>query len=140
MQKRIVVCFVALLFFVSCNPTGNTVNLTDPVEAGREFIDASLKGNYAKAKKYVLADSINMEYFNRYESFNKNLSSNEKDGYKNANIIIDSIQNISDSVTIINYSNTFKRSPGKVKLLKIDKEWLVDFKFTFLGNSDYGNK
>ena len=68
------------------------------MEAGREFIDASLKGNYDVAKKYVLADSTNMEYFNRLERFNKNLSEQQKDGYKNANIIIDSIQNISDSV------------------------------------------
>jgi hypothetical protein len=134
MQKIVFSCFAVLLFFDSCNPNGNTINLTDPVEVGREFIDASLKGNYATAKKYVLVDSINMEYFNRYESFNEKLGSHEKDGYKNANIIIDSIQNISDSVTIINYSNTFKRSPDKIKLVKINNGWLVDFKFTFLGN------
>ena len=129
---------VVLLFFESCNP--GTINRTDPVEAGREFIDASLKGNYDVAKKYVLADSTNMEYFNGLESFNKKLDPQQKDGYKNANILIDSIQNISDSVTIINYSNTFKKSPTKIKLVKINNEWLVDFKFTFLGNSDYGNK
>jgi len=79
-----------------------------------------------------------MEYFNVQESFNKRLRSQEKEGYKNANIIIDSIQNISDSVTIINYSNTFKKSPTKIKLVKKNNEWFVDFKFTFTGNYNYG--
>lgn len=135
----ILVWFVGMILFWSCNQSGNDVNLSDPMEAGREFIDASLKGNYDLSKKYLLADSVNMEYFNRLQSFNKNLTPAEKDGYKNANIIIDSIQNVSDSVVIINYSNTFKKSPDAIKLVKIKDRWLVDFKFTFSGSSNYGN-
>lgn len=137
MQKMFLICFMILLFYASCSD-GNTINRSDAVEAGREFIDASLKGNYDVAKKYILTDSVNMEYFTGLENFNRKLSPQEKDGYKNANIIIDSIQNISDSVTVINYSNTFKKSPSKIKLIKINKEWFVDFKFTFSETSDYG--
>ena len=133
MQKITFLCLITILSLESCN-LNNTVKRDDPLEAGREFIDASLKGNSTQAKKYLLPDSLNMEYFNVHESFNKNLAPQEKDGLKNANIIIDSIQNISDSVTIINYSNTFKKIPEKIKLVKIKKEWFVDFKYTFLGN------
>lgn len=141
MQKVILIWLGALLIFSeACNPGGNTIHLTDPVEAGREFIDASLKGNYDVARKYLLSDSVNTEYFNGMENFNKKLSPQQKDGYKNANIIIDSIQTLSDSVTIINYSNTFKKSPAKIKLVKINNEWRVDFKFTFSGNSNYGSE
>ena len=39
----------------------------------------------------------------------------EKEGYRDANILIDSTQKISDSVTIITYSNTYKNKPGKIK-------------------------
>ena len=137
MQKIILICFATILFFVSCN-SSNTVKRDDPVEAGREFIDASLKGNFEQARKYLLPDSTNMEYFNGLEIFNKKLSPEQTEGYKNANIIIDSIQNISDSVTIINYSNTFKKAPTKIKLVKKNNEWFVDFKFTFTGNYNYG--
>jgi hypothetical protein len=125
--------FMLFLFFESCN-SGDTVKRDDPLEAGREFINASLQGNYEQAKKYVLPDSLNLEYFNVQEGFNKRLGAREKEGYKTANIIIDSIENISDSVTIINYSNTFKKTPDKIKLVKVNKEWFVDFKFTFSGN------
>ena len=137
MQKVILICFITILFFVSCN-SNNTVKRDDPVEAGREFIDASLKGNFEQARKYLLADSTNTEYFNGLEIFNKKLSPEQTEGYKNANIIIDSIQNISDSVMIINYSNTFKKAPTKIKLVKKNNEWFVDFKFTFTGNYNYG--
>ena len=133
MQKITFLCLITILSLESCN-LNNTVKRDDPLEAGREFIDASLKGNSTQAKKYLLPDSLNMEYFNVHESFNKNLASQEKDGLKNANIIIDSIQNISDSVTIINYSNTFKKTPDKIKLVRVNKEWFVDFKYTFSGN------
>ena len=133
MQKIIFLCFITILFLEFCN-INDTVKRDDPLEAGREFIDASLKGNSNQAKKYLLPDSLNMEYFNVHESFNKNLAQPEKDGLKSANIIVDSIQNISDSVAIINYSNTFKKIPEKIKLVKIRDEWFVDFKYTFLGN------
>jgi hypothetical protein len=67
--------------------------------------------------------------------FDKKKPATEKEGYKNANIIINSTENVSDSVTIINYSNTYKKEPSKIKLVKKNNEWLVDFKYTFLENN-----
>ena len=133
MQKIISLCLITFLCLDACN-VNDAVKRDDPLEVGRGFIEASLKSNYEQAKKYLLPDSLNIEYFNVHESFNKRLRSQEKEGYKNANIIIDSIQNISDSVTIINYSNTFKKTPDKIKLVRVNKEWFVDFKYTFSGN------
>ena len=58
----------------------------------------------------------------------------EKEGYRDANILIDSTQKISDSVTIITYSNTYKNQPSKLKMVKKNNEWLVDFKYSFRGD------
>ena len=65
------------------------------------------------------------------------MNENEKKGYKNADIIISpkGIENISDSISVINYSNTFKNKPSKLKLIKKNNEWLVDFKYTFLDSA-----
>jgi hypothetical protein len=71
-------------------------------------------------------------YFDRFVEFDNNKPAADKEGFKNANIIIDSTQTVSDSVTIINYSNTYKKKPSKIKLVKKNNEWLVDFKYTFL--------
>ncbi len=135
MYKIILTSFISLLFFVACNQSAKTKKNSDPLEAGREFIDASLTGDYDYAKKYLLADSTNLMYFERFVEFDKKKPATEKEGYKNANIIINSTENVSDSVTIINYSNTYKKEPSKIKLVKKNNEWLVDFKYTFLENN-----
>lgn len=135
MYKIILTSFISLLFFVACDQSVKTKKNSDPLEAGREFIDASLTGDYDYAKKYLLADSTNLMYFERFVEFDKKKPATEKEGYKNANIIINSTENVSDSVTIINYSNTYKKEPSKIKLVKKNNEWLVDFKYTFLENN-----
>ncbi len=119
------------LFFTACNQQVKTVKNADPLEAGREFINASLTGDFEYAKKYLLADSTNLMYFDRFVDFDNKKPAADKEGYKNSNIIINSTENISDSVTVINYSNTYKKEPSKIKLIKKNNKWLVDFKYTF---------
>lgn len=136
MRKLLFFSSSLFIIFSACNQPVKTKKNSDPLEAGREFIDASLKGDYDYAKKYLLTDSTNLMYFDRFVEFDNKKTSADKSGYKNANIIIDSTQNISDSISIINYSNTYKKTPSKIKLIKKNNEWLVDFKYTFLGNSN----
>lgn len=124
---------VTMISFAACNSSPE-IRKTDPLESGRGFIEASLKGDYNEAKKYLLQDSTNIEYFNGLKDFNSKRSKEEKEGYKDANILIDSTQKISDSVTIISYSNTYKKKPSKLKMVRQNNEWLVDFKYTFTGN------
>ena len=132
MNKFILFAFTSL-FFISCDQQVKKAKKnSDPLEAGREFINASLTGDYEYAKKYLLADSTNIMYFDRFVEFDEKKPATDKEGYKNANIIINSTENVSDSVAIINYSNTYKIEPAKIKLIRKNKEWLVDFKYTFL--------
>ena len=131
MYRIFLIAFISL-FFIACNQSAKTVKNSDPLDAGREFINASLTGDYDYAKKYLLSDSTNQMYFDRFVEFDEKKPAADKDGYKNANIIINSTENISDSVTIINYSNTYKKEPAKLKLIKKSNSWWVDFKYTFL--------
>ncbi len=131
MQKIILFLFVLLFLHTACNQQVKTVKNADPLEAGREFINASLTGDFEYAKKYLLADSTNLMYFERFVDFDNKKPATDKEGYKNSNIIINSTENISDSVTVINYSNTYKKEPSKIKLIKKNNKWLVDFKYTF---------
>jgi hypothetical protein len=132
-MQRILLTAIITLFLLACNQSSvKTKKNSDPLEAGREFIEASLKGDYDYAKQYLLADNTNLMSFDRFVEFDKNLPAKDKQGYKDANIIIDSTETLSDSVTIINYSNTYKKKASKIKLVKKNNEWLVDFKYTFL--------
>jgi hypothetical protein len=123
--------FFVLVFLPACNQQVKTIQNSDPLLAGREFINASLTGDFDYAKKYLLADSTNLMYFERFVEFDNNKPVSDKEGYKNSNIIINATETVSDSVTIINYSNTYKKEPSKIKLIRKDNKWLVDFKYTF---------
>lgn len=133
MKRSFIIAGIFMTIFAACN-TSPEVDKSDPLESGRGFIEASLKGDYIKAKQYLLQDSTNMEYFQGLKEFNRNMDVVNRRGYSDANIIIDSSIAKSDSVNIIYYTNSFKNKPQKIKLVKRNNEWLVDFKYTFIGN------
>lgn len=133
-MKYIILILAAFTFtLTACNQSSN-IDKSDPLESGRGFIEASLKGDYVQAKKYLLNDSTNNEYFEGFKDFNSKMSGEEREGLRESNIIIDSVHQVSDSINIITYSNTFKNQPSKLKMVKRNNEWLVDFKYTFLEN------
>lgn len=134
MKKNWILAAILPLFFAACsNP--EPVDLEDPLTSGRGFIESSLKGDYVKAQQYLLADSTNEQYLKGLVDFNKKSDKIERENYREANIIIDSISNISDTVSIMYYYNSYKKKPSKLKLVKKDKNWLVDFKYSFNENS-----
>jgi hypothetical protein len=133
-MNKVIISMVAIILTITACNHSVEVSKRDPLESGRGFIESSLKGDYDEAKKYLLQDSTDMQYFEGFENFNSSRSDDEKEGYKNANILIDSTQQLSDSVAIITYSNTYKNKPSKLKMVKKNNEWLVDFKYTFNTN------
>ncbi|KAA9037662.1 DUF4878 domain-containing protein [Ginsengibacter hankyongi] len=133
-MNKLIIGILAIIFTILACKHSAEVSKRDPLESGRGFIESSLKGDYDEAQKYLLQDSINMQYFEGLKDFNSKRSDVEKEGYKNANILIDSTQQLSDSVTIITYSNTYKNKPSRLKMVKKNNEWLVDFKYTFNSN------
>ena len=132
MNKKVSCLLAVIIVFAACKQAA-VINKKDPLASGRGFIESSLRGNYDEAQNYILPDSVNLQYFEGLKEFNNKQNDSVKQGYKNANILIDSTQNLSDSVTIITYSNTFKNIPSKLKMVKKNDEWLVDFKYTFNG-------
>ena len=135
MKKSILFLFIAAWVGVSCN-NKSEIDRSDPLESGREFIDASLKGDYVRADKYMLKDSLNKDYMDGLKDFNKKLDKIERENYREANIIIDSIIQVSDSVNIIYFSNSYKKEQQQLKVVKENKNWWVDFKYTFNHNSE----
>lgn len=125
--------FIILLLITACSSCNNkgTVPNTD-IDVARAFIKDVLENNFAEAKSLVLDENINNQYFDlsrkNFESKNKE----ELKKYKEADIIINELKNINDSVTIVDYSNSYKREMhNEVKVVKVNGQWLVDLKHTF---------
>ena len=128
-MKKIFYLFTVCAVLVSCS--SEPIDKSDPLASGRGFIEASLKGDYVKAEKYLLQDSTNEQYMDRLREFNKKLEPLERENYRDADIIIDSTKSLNDSTDIVFYKNTYKKEPTKLRLVKKGDEWLVDFKYTF---------
>jgi hypothetical protein len=127
---------LALAIFVSCNNKEEDYHKPEnALDAGREFIQQSLKGQFNTANKYMLQDEDNQYWLSKWrEEFNK-MSEEEKAAYSKSSINIAEVTDvIRDSVTIINFSNSYKKRAQKIKVVKNRGDWQVDFKYTFSGN------
>lgn len=127
---------IAFLTFFSCKNEEDEYHAPEnALDAGREFIQQSLKGKFNTANKYMLQDRDNQYWLGKWnDEFNK-VSEQEKASYNKASINIAEIDDVvADSVTVIHFSNSYKNIPQKLKVVKYNGEWKVDFKYTFSGN------
>lgn len=131
--------FLVILAFTcvfSCkNPDEEYHKPESAIDAGREFIEHSLKGDFNLANKYMLQDEDNQFWMAKWtKEFNK-ISEQEKAAFHKASINISEVNDVvPDSITIINFSNSYKKVPQKIKVVKYNDTWVVDFKYTFSGN------
>jgi hypothetical protein len=132
-MKKILFIFLVISFVIAC--TQQRTRPDDALETAREFVRSSLDGDYKWANELLLKDSVNSYELEVLEKkYNTQMSAAEKEGYKKSSIIIHSVENASDSVVIVNYSNSFKNKPLPLKVVKKDGKWQVDLNYTFTGN------
>jgi len=128
--------FSLLLFItiVSCNGQKVYPKAENAFDAGREFIDGYLKGDFKKAGFYMLHDDENNALLKKLAHTYNSKSPSVKKQYKSASITINSVEDVTTGETIINYENSFDKVAHKVKVVNKNGTWLVDLKYTFDGN------
>ncbi len=131
MRYIVFIAMVCLLAACKTTPEKTALNALD---TGRQFIRASLDGDFKAAEPLILDDSVNLQQFMRFETFYTAMPEEDRNKYKSASYEINKFLEVNDSVTIINYSNSFMKKPMEVKLIKMDNAWKVDFKYTNSGN------
>ncbi len=123
-----------ILFTASCKSSSSYENASNALDAGREFIDASLKGDFAKAYFYMLDDAENKKLLDKIETNYREKDRDGREQYRQASINILKVTDITDKETLINYSNTYDKIGKKLKVVFIDNKWVVDLKYTFNPN------
>jgi len=128
-MKKIIV-LLAILAMLSCNNEGSYTKAADAQEAAREFIRASLDGNYDKASFYLYKDSagVNEMLLSKWRTDYGGWSQEDKVGHKEANIIVITTQPVNDSTLNYVFSNSYKKDTTTIKIVKAKGEWLVDLK------------
>lgn len=125
--KRILF-YSVIIAAVSCG-SGTYEKATDPQDAGREFIRASLDGDHKKASFYMLKDTTNLLMFERQQRDYDALDHEEKKKHRESSIRPVTIKPLNDSTTIYTYYNTYNPTDTtSITIVKTDGFWLVDLK------------
>ena len=133
LMKKIISIVLVTLLLAACSTKEKKLPAT-ALDTGREFIRASLDGDFEKAETLLLIDTQNLQLFESYKQFFSKLPEDKKRNYKEASYTINKYVDTNDSSTLINYSNSYMKKPMDIKLVRINKNWNVDFKYTYSGN------
>ena len=118
----------------SCKQEPSFEPAQDSMDAGRQFIDGCMKGEFKRANFYMLQDQTNKDDLAKLQNAYDQKDADYRVQYRQASIIIDHEETLNDSTRIIYYKNSFDKVAHKVKVIKKDSGWLVDLKYTFDGN------
>ncbi len=121
------ICF--LIFTVSCTSDSEKKS-AGAMDTGRDFIRATLDGDFKSAETFLLSDPQNTQLFDSYKKFYLRLPAEKKAAYKKASYNINTYSEVNDSVKIINYSNSYMKEPMNIKVVRSENKWAVDFKYT----------
>lgn len=134
MKKIILFILLIPTLLISCISNEKKIPKTD-IEVATAFIRDVLDNNLNDAEQYVLKDEANQQYFEIIREQYLKKEKTELEKYKKAEILIYETSYVTDTVCVINYSNSYNKTlRNKVKLVRIDGKWLVDLKYTFSGN------
>jgi Domain of unknown function (DUF4878) len=126
MIKKLII--PAMLVLAACGDGHSFKKAEDAQDAGREFIRASLDGNYEKASFFLYPDTTNQMLLNKWKKDYAGLDQEAQQKYRDADILVIQLQPVNDSVTMYTYTNSYKKDTTTIKVVKINKEWLVDLK------------
>ncbi len=134
MKSRLSLILLLTTLF-SCTQPEGFKEPEDSIDAGREFVRAVLDGDYEKANLYIIENEEDKALFERYKTYTKKQPREEKLQLKSASIIINKVEKINDSTSIINFSNSYSMTPMDLKVMLSNKKWRVDFSYTFSENT-----
>jgi hypothetical protein len=127
-MKKLFACLL-IAALAGCQQAEEVQKAEDAQDAGRQFIRASLDGDYKKAQVFLLKDTTNLMLFEKQQANYKQLSDAQKNRNKDATIRPVSITNQNDSTTLYKYYHTSNQADTTVlRIVRRNGEWLVDLK------------
>lgn len=135
MKGLLIISLCLTVFFSACRNDANdrsdtTKTSENDVDAARNFIRLFLDGELEKARTMLVTDSLNTQIFDAYERIYNNRTQNDKSGYKGSSIQIHSVRTVNDSISVVSYSNSFKKIVDSLKVMKDNGDWKIDLKYS----------
>lgn len=133
MIRTLLFSLLLALGLAACS--GNDKKVESDIDVANAFIRDLLDNKLKEAEAMVLPDEENKQYFEVIRQQYSKKGAEELEKYKSSTIIINEVSPLNDSVSFVNYSNSYNKvDKNKLKLVRKDGKWLVDLKYTFSGN------
>jgi hypothetical protein len=131
-MKRIFIVLFFIAFLGSCSDKNDkAATAENAFDAAGMFLHSVLDGKFDEAKKMMVQDEENIEWLDETEKKYVRLPGEEKRNMRESDPTIYETRKLSDSISIIYYSNSYNNRKDSVKLVKTQGTWLVDLKYTF---------
>lgn len=106
------------------------------IDAGRQFASAIFTGNFKRANDLIVPDAKNKDLLGDKleKDYHQRSSADRNDLAQSSLQILDVQDVVKDSITIIQFINSYDKRPAILKVVKYNGAWLVDLKYTFSGN------
>jgi hypothetical protein len=135
MRGIIIISSLLLLWIFVHACSTETTRPDDALGTARAFIRFSLDGEFKQADELMLQDSLNRQLLEEMaRRYQNEFSKEDKLSYRKASILIHSVDQVNDSIVVINYSNSYKQKQMPMKVILKDGLWQVDLHYTFSGN------
>ena len=119
--------WITAILLIACNgKEQNYRKADDALDAGREYINACLQGDFSKAAFYTLPNNKNKAILKDLEKIYREKDKEGRQQFRTASININEVKELTDSSTQIIYSNSFDKQPHTLYVLKQKNTWLVD--------------
>jgi Tol biopolymer transport system component len=124
MRIKLIGMLFVLLASCSMHETVN-VKAENSLDAGREYINACLQGDFSLAAAYMVADTANKNHLQQLEAIYRTKDKEGRQQLRTASINIRELKELNDSSAILYYSNSFENKPSELTILKKGNAWLV---------------
>ena len=115
-----------LLILIGCStPTKNFPPADSSIEAGRNYVEACLQGDFEKAKAYAAATQTMKSHTANTEKNYRDLDKEGRSSFRQASIIILGITDQDSLHTQMNYQYSLDKKPRQIEIEKINGKWLV---------------
>jgi hypothetical protein len=112
--------------FIGCStPTKNFPPASSSIEAGRNYVEACLQGDFEKATAYAATSETMKAQTATTEKTYRNLDKEGRSNFRQASIIIIDITDQDSLHTRMNFQYSLDKKPRQIEIEKTNGKWLV---------------
>ncbi|NQW79470.1 MAG: hypothetical protein HQ449_09130 [Chitinophagaceae bacterium] len=122
---------ILLCLFSACGTEANEAKADNALDGGRYFIENYMKGDFSKAKLYLLESPQNKAIFDTLSAHYFLLDKEGRQQLRQASIQINEIRSIDSTHSIFDYQNSLDKIAQKMMVVSTPEGWKVDLQYSY---------